>query len=81
MLNNFHVLTVTGVPATNTEPYKVKLFSERFRHSVILHYSNELPYSFDVAEKYLKENGHELIGKAEGKDCYYIISSTFKPLK
>lgn len=81
MLNNFHVLTATGVPATNTEPYKVKLFSERFRHSVLLHYSDDAPYSFDVAEKYLTDNGYELLGKAEGKDCYYIISSTFKPLK
>ena len=81
MLNNFHILTVTGVPATNTAPYKVKLFSERFRHSVLLDYSSDTPYSFDVAEKYLKEQGFELIGKGEGSNKYIIISSTFKPLK
>lgn len=41
-------------------------------------------------EKQYKEHGSKSIyqgvykyskGKAEGKDCYYIISSTFKPLK
>lgn len=35
----------------------------------------------DGAEKELKERGFELIGKAEGNNCYYIISNTFKPLK
>jgi len=81
MLNNLHAFKVTGVPATNTKPYKVKLFSERFRQSVLLDYSNDTPYSFDVAEKYLKEQGYEVIGKAEAGNSYMILSTTFKPLK
>jgi len=81
MLENFHAFKVTGVPATNDKPYKVKLFSERFRQSVLLDYSSDTPYSFDVAEKYLKENGFEVIGKAEAKDSYIILSTTFKGLR
>ena len=81
MLNNFHAFKVTGVPATNTKPYKVKLFSERFRQSVLLDYSSDTPYSFDVAEKYLISNGFELAGKAEAGNSYIILSTTFKPLR
>jgi hypothetical protein len=35
----------------------------------------------DHAVEVLKTAGFEIVGVAEGADCYYIITSTFKPLR
>ena len=80
-LTNFHVLTVNYLGATNTLPSRVSIKSERFKESKVINFTYELDNTQQVAQNYLERKGFELIGKAEGKDCYYIISSTFKSIK
>lgn len=83
-LTNFHILTIKCLGATNTQPWRVKIISDRFKQSQIISFTNNPGASsptIDSAKEWLKNNGFELIGMGEGKDCYYIISSTFEPLK
>lgn len=83
-LPNFHILIVKVIGATNTEPAKVKIISERFNQSVKIPFTNHPGASnpaTDSAILWLESKGHKLIGKGEGKDHMYIISDTFEPLK
>lgn len=80
MLQNFHILTVKYVGATNKNAAQVKIISERFNQSVKIsfqHWNNTI----ENAEQWLLNSGFNLIGKGEGKDHYYIITDTFEPLK
>lgn len=81
MLNNYHVLKISYLGATNTKGSRIKILSERFKESKVIAYNYEFNNTCEGAEDYLSKNGFELIGKAEGKDCYYIITNTFKGLK
>jgi len=80
---NFHVLIVKYMGATNTKPARYKIVSERFKQSIICSYGanqnfdSSLLYAIDT----LQNKGFNVIGKAEGKDCDYIISNTFKQIK
>ncbi len=83
-LPNFHVLIIKAIGATNTEPARVKIISERFKQSIKIPFTNNPGASnpaTDSAMEYLEKIGYELIGKGEGKDHMYIITSTFEPLK
>jgi hypothetical protein len=83
-LTNFHILTIKCLGATNTQPSRVKIISDRFKQSQIISFTNDPGASsptIDSAKEWLQNNGFELIGMGEGKDCYYIITSTFEPLK
>jgi len=84
ILQNFHILIVKAIGATNTEPARVKIISERFKQSVKIPFTNNPGASnpaTDSAIEYLEKQGYDLIGKGEGKDHMYIITNTFKPLK
>ena len=81
MLPNYHVLKIKYYGPTNVSGSRVGIISERFEQRVTIDYNYEFANTYEIAEDWLIKNGFELIGKAEGKDCYYIISSTFKPLK
>ena len=77
---NFHVLKVSYVGPGNTTGTRVKITSERFEQSKMVSYD----YATDTmgtAVNYLEQKGFKIIGKAEGKDCYYLISTTFEPIK
>lgn len=79
---NVHVMKVFYIGQTNTQPAKIRIFSERFRHSVVFSWDSD--YGKDTceqAEYWLKKNGFNLIGHAIPPDFYYIISDTFQPLK
>lgn len=80
-LNNYHVLKVTFLGATDTKGSRIKIQSERFEESKTISYNYEYNNTFEGAQNYLESKGFDLIGKAEGKDCYYIITTTFKGLK
>lgn len=80
-MKNYHVLKVSYLGATNSRGSRVKISSERFQQYVIVSYSYKFNNTADIAEDWLKYNNFEIIGCAEGIDCYYIISSTFEPLK
>lgn len=84
MLKNYHILIIKHVGATDTNAAQVKIISERFKCSIKIGYSNDpgvVSPAIDTATMWLEENGFILIGKGEGKDHYYIITDTFKPLK
>lgn len=79
---NYHVLIVKFIGWSNTQPSRVKVISERFKESVTFTYDAD--YGNDTceqAEYWLKKNGFNVIGHAEGKGHYYVITDTFLPLK
>lgn len=80
-ITNYHVLIVKYVGQTNYTPSRIKIISERFKHSVIIPYDHDHADSCEVAEAWLKKNDFNIIGHAEGKGHYYVIVDTFKPLK
>lgn len=80
MLPNYHVLTVKYRGATNSNSGAVLIRSDRFKQTKSLDYNYEFNTSLEIAQDYLLNNGFSLIGQAEGKDCYYIITTTFEPL-
>ena len=81
ILPNFHIIEVTYLGPTNNLGSRVKLTSHRFKHSIIISYDYECGWTDSTAQKWLISNGFELIGKAESKNGYFFISSTFKGLK
>lgn len=80
-MENYHILIVSYLGATNTRGSRIKIKSERFEQSVTISYDHECNNSLDGAKKWLKENEFEVIGQGESNRHYYIISTTFKPLK
>lgn len=83
-LQNFHILQISCLGATNYLPSRVRIKSERFKEYVLIPFDNEPgdhSPTMDSAKRWLISKGFELIGMGEGKDCYYIITDTFEPLK
>ncbi len=82
---NYHILLVKTLPVTNTQPCRVKLVSERFKQSKVLHFDNDpgdAAPTMGTAVRYLLSKGFNIIGKGEGEGAnhYYIITDTFEPL-
>ena len=80
-VKNFHVLRVTYLGPTNCKGSRVKITSDRFEQSKTLDYDYHFNNTLEIAEDWLKKNGYNITGHAEGKDCYYVITDTFQPLK
>lgn len=81
-LENFHIIEVSHIWHRNKD--KVKIKSPRFRETIYIEYnvaSDETQEPVQEAVKFLTAKGFKFIGKAEGKDCFLLISSTFKPIK
>ena len=81
---NYHVFIVKHILETKTKSAKVKLKSERFNHSIYLPYTNHPGASspaLDTALLYLANKGYDIVGQGESQNHFYIISSTFEPLK
>lgn len=78
-LTNFHVLTVKYSGPTNSRGARVVIRSDRFKKSKTIDYDHDLSNIYDMAVNHLSSLAvpFEFIGKAEGKDCYYLISTTF----
>ena len=77
-VKNFHVLKVSYLGASNYEPSRIKITSERFKKSKTISYNHNFNSTAEGAIDYLESRGFDIVGKAEGKDCYYIISTTFE---
>lgn len=75
---NFHILTVKYISQTNALPSRVKIISERFRQSKTIEYDHDFANTLEIAENWIEKNGYKIIGHAEGKNCYYVITDTFK---
>lgn len=80
-MTNYHILTVSYLGATITRGGRIKIKSERFEQVITIPYNYSCNNSLDGAKNWLKENEFEVIGQGEGSECYYVISTTFKPLK
>lgn len=81
-IQNTHILIVKYLGQTNHNPSRIKIISERFKENITIPYESEHGIdSCEIAEHWLQENGFNIIGHAEGKDCYYVITDTFEPLK
>lgn len=83
-IENFHILKVKVLGATNDKPARVKIISERFEQSIIIPFTNHPGASspaIDTAALYLTAKGWVITGKGEGKDLMYLITDTFEPLK
>jgi hypothetical protein len=83
-IENYHIIKVMAIGATNTNPAKVKIITERFRQSLTIPYTNHpgaSSPSIDTALLYLTGKGFEIVGKGEGKDHMYLITTTFEPIK
>ncbi len=80
-LQNFHVITVSFIGATDYKGSRVKIHSYRFKKTVIIDYDHKFNNTFEIAQNYLEAKGFELVGKAETKDGYTLISTTFDSIK
>lgn len=78
---NVHVLIIKYSGATDTRGSRVRIISERFKNSVSLSYDYEAGDSVRTAAKYLISKGFNILFKAEGKECDYIITDTFQSIK
>jgi hypothetical protein len=79
-MKNYHVLKIKYYGPTNVSGSRIGIISERFNQRKTIDFRHDLGYSYEQAEFWLKNNGFGIVGMAEGKDCYYIISDTFEPL-
>lgn len=78
---NFHVLQIKYLSPTNNKGSRVSINSERFEQRVTIDYNHEFNSIAEIANEYLSAKGFNIIGKAESKEGYYLITDTFKPLK
>lgn len=78
---NLHAIRARYLGPTNYRGSRVKLTSERFKDSVTLDRNYE-GQAYDQAEKWLIEQGFDLVGVCELKDGDYLfLSTTFLYLK
>jgi type II restriction/modification system DNA methylase subunit YeeA len=81
-MQNYHVITAIYIGPTNEKGSRIKLHSDRFEQTVIISFNHETFRQTDeIAIDYLQSKGFDIIGKAEKKDGYFLISNTFEPLK
>lgn len=80
-LQNFHIIEARYVAPTNSTGSRVRLISHRFNQTKKIPYNDRFNNTCEIAQAYLENLGFELIGKAESKTGYFLISTTFKPLK
>jgi hypothetical protein len=80
-LTNYHVLTVKYLGATDFKGSRIAIRSDRFKMTKVIDYTYNYGNALEQAQEYLENKGFKLIGKAEGKDCDYIISTTFESIK
>lgn len=80
-IKNHHILEVSFVGHSEHKPTRMKISSARFKESVLISYNHDYPNTFEGAIEWLLNHNFEIVGQGEGKDCYYIITTTFKPLK
>lgn len=80
-MNVLHVLTIKYRGPKNMGGSKIIIKSERFRQTKWISYESNSGDMFEQASRFLEKIGFDILGTGEGKDCFYLISSTLKPLK
>ena len=70
--------------ATNTRGSRVSMYSGRFKTRKTISFDYSLNHPVEMAEKYLLENGFEIVGSGEGmragRAIDFIITNTFQSL-
>lgn len=79
-LETFHALIVSVLPATSRMPTRIKIFSPRFKDSVIIEYNGENGVSFEQGILHLESLGYNILGQADYNSGFIVISDTFKAL-
>jgi len=83
-MKNFHIIEVKYHGATNTRGSKVSMYSGWGKTRKTIPYDYSLNAPVEIAEKYLLENGFEVVGSGEGmrtgRAVDFIITNTFKSL-
>lgn len=75
-----HVFKIVFLPITMSfKKSRVRIYSERFKEHVTIDMDRE--DMLEDANDWLKTNGFNVIGFADGNSCKYIISDTFNKLK
>lgn len=81
-LKTIHTIEVKYIAMTSYKGSRVKITSLRFDND-----SKTIPYdyshntSYEMAAEYLTSLGFDIQYVSEGKNCYYLHTSTFKPIK
>ena len=82
-MKTYHIIHVKFVPPTDTDGWKVRLYSPRFKSgvNVAVKYTDLELGIEEIAERYLVLSGHTLVGKGEGPNgSFYLMSETFEKL-
>lgn len=75
---NLHVLIVKYIGSSEVLGPRIKIISEKFKSFKTIRYDHEAHHTLEGAEKWLQTKGYNILGHAEGKGHYYIITDTFK---
>jgi hypothetical protein len=78
---NFHVLKIKYIGQTGTRGARVSIKSERFKQVKLIEFNSGHQDTIDNAVAWLESHGFKITGHAEASSGFYLISSTFKPLK
>ena len=84
-MNNYQIIEVKFLEATDTRGERVRMTSARFGQSITIPYDYKFDGTLNVAINYLLSHGHNVVGKGETtKGLVAVIDATdnqFKPLK
>lgn len=77
ILPNLRAFEVKYQGATNHRGSRIKITDLRFNKSVTISCGYEYNNTFDQAAEFLLAKGIEVISKAEGKECYILLTNDF----
>ncbi len=80
-MKNIHTIEIKYMGATSTRGSRVKLTSLRFMASVMVSYDYECDNIYTQAQKLLESHGFVCEYISEGRNGYYIHTSTFEDIK
>ena len=72
-MQNFNLLEVKFLRATNCKGARVKITSERMKESVVIPFDYQFNGTDEIAVDYLKKNGIEVLGMGEVRGAVVLI--------
>jgi hypothetical protein len=79
-MQNYHIIEVKYLPATNSKPSRVGLYSPRFEKRKTIPFNYSLNNVNDMAIEYLQAEGFVILGSGQLKNGFGIITSTFETI-
>ncbi len=68
-----HVLEVSKMPATGTKWARIRIKSMRDGSKVVIPYDYNHSSALSGALQWLHDNGHTIVGQADGIGCTYVV--------